>query len=74
MPRIAIYNQMLKMDKNQIEAAADLGANPAQVFVKNIIPMMAMRRIANNISLHFFQVRTGGHGFSASEPLGWLVT
>ena len=30
---------MLKMDKNQIEAAADLGANPAQVFVKNIIPM-----------------------------------
>jgi spermidine/putrescine transport system permease protein len=30
---------MLKMDKNQIEAAADLGANPFQVFVKNIIPM-----------------------------------
>ena len=30
---------MLKMDKNQIEAAADLGANPAQVFIKTIIPM-----------------------------------
>jgi spermidine/putrescine transport system permease protein len=30
---------MLKMDKNQIEAAADLGANPFQVFVKTIIPM-----------------------------------
>ena len=27
------------MDKNQIEAAADLGANPAQVFIKTIIPM-----------------------------------
>ena len=27
------------MDKNQIEAAADLGANPFQVFTKTIIPM-----------------------------------
>ena len=30
---------MLKMDKNQIEAASDLGANPFRVFVKVIIPM-----------------------------------
>jgi len=30
---------MLKMDKNQIEAAADLGANPFQVFTRTIIPM-----------------------------------
>ena len=36
---LPLYNQMLKMDKNQIEAAADLGANPAQVFIKTIIPM-----------------------------------
>ena len=36
---LPLYNQMLKLDKNQIEAAADLGANPVQVFVKNIIPM-----------------------------------
>ena len=36
---LPLYNQMLKMDKNQIEAAADLGANPAQVFFKTIIPM-----------------------------------
>ena len=36
---LPLYNQMLKMDKNQIEAAADLGANPAQVFIKAIIPM-----------------------------------
>ena len=36
---LPLYNQMLKMDKNQIEAAADLGANPFQVFIKTIIPM-----------------------------------
>ena len=36
---LPLYNQMLKMDKNQIEAAADLGANPARVFFKTIIPM-----------------------------------
>ena len=36
---LPLYNQMLKMDKNQIEAAADLGANPFIVFVKVIIPM-----------------------------------
>lgn len=36
---LPLYNQMLKMDKFQIEAAADLGANPAQVFIKTIIPM-----------------------------------
>ena len=36
---LPLYNQMIKMDKNQIEASADLGANPAQVFFKTIIPM-----------------------------------
>lgn len=36
---LPLYNQMLKMDQNQIEAAADLGANPFQVFYKTIIPM-----------------------------------
>ena len=36
---LPLYNQMLKMDKNQIEAAADLGANPARVFFKVIVPM-----------------------------------
>lgn len=36
---LPLYNQMLKMDKNQIEAASDLGANPFRVFVKVIIPM-----------------------------------
>ena len=36
---LPLYNQMLKMDKNQIEAAADLGANPIRVFWKVIVPM-----------------------------------
>lgn len=36
---LPLYNQMLKLDKNQIEAAADLGANPVQVYYKAIIPM-----------------------------------
>jgi len=36
---LPLYNQMLKMDKNQIEAAADLGANTFRVFYKVIIPM-----------------------------------
>ena len=36
---LPLYNQMLKLDKNQLEAASDLGANPFQVFVRNHIPM-----------------------------------
>lgn len=35
---LPLYTTMLKLDKSQIEAAADLGANPFYVFVKNIVP------------------------------------
>ncbi len=35
---LPLYTTMLKLDKSQIEAAYDLGANPRQVFFKNIIP------------------------------------
>lgn len=35
---LPMYTTMLKLDHSQIEAAADLGANPVQVFIKNIIP------------------------------------
>lgn len=35
---LPLYTTMLKLDKYQIEAAQDLGANPFIVFVKNIIP------------------------------------
>ena len=35
---LPLYTTMLKLDKSQIEAAKDLGANPTQVFLKNILP------------------------------------
>ena len=35
---LPLYTTMLKLDKYQIEAAQDLGANPFVVFFKNIIP------------------------------------
>lgn len=34
-----IYNTLQKMDKNLIEAAQDLGANPVQVFFKAVLPL-----------------------------------
>lgn len=35
---LPLYSTMLKLDHSQIEAASDLGCNPFQVFVRNIIP------------------------------------
>lgn len=35
---LPLYTTMLKLDKSQIEAASDLGANHVQVFYKNIFP------------------------------------
>lgn len=35
---LPLYTTMLKLDKSQIEAASDLGANPVQVFFKSVIP------------------------------------
>lgn len=35
---LPLYSTMLKLDKSQIEAASDLGANSAQVFTKAILP------------------------------------
>ncbi|MGI6644466.1 MAG: ABC transporter permease [Bacilli bacterium] len=36
---LPLYTTMLKMDKSQIEASYDLGANPFKTFVKVIIPL-----------------------------------
>ena len=35
---LPLYTTMLKLDKSQLEAAADLGANPVQVFLKSVVP------------------------------------
>ena len=36
---LPLYTTMLKMDRSQIEAGRDLGANPIQNFIKVIIPL-----------------------------------
>mgnify|MGYP002515539635 FL=1 len=35
---LPLYTTMLKLDKSQVEAAADLGANPIQCFLKSVLP------------------------------------
>lgn len=35
---LPLYTTMLKLDQSQVEAAMDLGANPAQQFTKSILP------------------------------------
>ena len=35
---LPLYTTFLKLDKSQLEAAADLGANPVQVFFKSVVP------------------------------------
>lgn len=35
---LPLYTTMLKLDKSQIEAASDLGANPFQTFYKAVLP------------------------------------
>ena len=35
---LPLYSTMLKLDRSQMEAAADLGASPVKVFLTNVIP------------------------------------
>ncbi|MDY5440874.1 MAG: ABC transporter permease [Candidatus Enteromonas sp.] len=35
---LPLYTTMLKLDKSQVEAARDLGANPVQTFFRSILP------------------------------------
>ncbi|MCD8042489.1 MAG: ABC transporter permease [Tannerellaceae bacterium] len=47
-----IYNTLLKMDQNLIEAAQDLGASPFQVFTKTIFPL-SMPGVTSGIMMVF---------------------
>ncbi|MCC8154018.1 MAG: ABC transporter permease [Tannerellaceae bacterium] len=47
-----IYNTLLKMDKNLIEAAQDLGASPFQVFTKTIFPL-SMPGVSSGVMMVF---------------------
>lgn len=47
-----IYNTLLKMDNNLIEAAQDLGATPFQVFSKTIFPL-SMPGVTSGIMMVF---------------------
>ncbi len=47
-----IYNTLLKMDRNLIEAAQDLGATPFQVFSKTIFPL-SMPGVTSGVMMVF---------------------
>lgn len=47
-----IYNTLQKMDHSLIEAAQDLGANPAQVFFKTVLPL-SMPGVVSGIMMVF---------------------
>lgn len=54
---LPLYTTMLKMDQSVIEAAKDLGANNAQVFVKAVIPM-SMPGVISGITMVFMPTMT----------------
>lgn len=47
-----IYNTLQKMDRNLIEAAQDLGANPFQVFVRTVFPL-SMPGVVSGVMMVF---------------------
>lgn len=63
---LPLYATMLKMDKSQIEAAKDLGANGFQTFIKMIIPM-TMPGIVSSIMMVFVPTMSS---FVISNALG----
>lgn len=63
---LPIYNVLVKLDKNVINAARDLGANPAQTFLRVILPL-SVPGIISGITMVFVPSLTT---FAISEMLG----
>ena len=63
---LPIYTVLMKLDKSYLEAAADLGANPAKTFVKVVFPL-SMPGIISGITMVFIPSTTT---FAISQLLG----
>jgi spermidine/putrescine transport system permease protein len=63
---LPIYTTLIKLDKSYIEAAADLGANPAKTFLKVVFPL-SMPGIISGITMVFIPSTTT---FAISQLLG----
>lgn len=63
---LPIYTVLVKLDSSQIEAAGDLGANPAQTFFKVVLPLSAPG-VISGITMVFIPAITT---FAISRLLG----
>ena len=63
---LPIYTTLIKLDKSYIEAAADLGANPAKTFLKVVLPL-SMSGIIAGVTMVFIPSTTT---FAISQLLG----
>jgi spermidine/putrescine transport system permease protein len=63
---LPIYTTLIKLDKSYIEAAADLGANPAKTFLKVVFPL-SMPGIISGVTMVFIPSTTT---FAISQLLG----
>lgn len=63
---LPLYTVILKLDKNVLEASADLGAKPAQTFIKATLPM-SMPGIVSAITMVFLPTTTS---YVISDTLG----
>ncbi|HWQ05590.1 MAG TPA: ABC transporter permease [Feifaniaceae bacterium] len=63
---LPIYTTLIKLDKSYIEAASDLGANPAVTFTKVVLPL-SMPGIISGVTMVFIPSTTT---FAISQLLG----
>ena len=54
---LPIYNQISRIDKSLLEAASDLGADPAQAFLRVLLPL-SMPGVISGISMVFLPAMT----------------